>query len=142
MEISKHDLFLVSVMVIVQNEKGEVLIGKRIRKCHLFFGYYEFPGGKLEKKDKSLKSAAIREVKEESNLDVSNLKLVGVKYYPHSTENLYAGISVCFKTKKFTGELQNLESSNLTFMKPKEALKLKLLPWVRHFLENYQNGGS
>lgn len=135
----QYDSFLVSVIVLLTDKGGNVLVGKRLRKNHPYYGYWEFPGGKLELGDTSLESAAIREVKEETNLNISRLKLLGAKYYPKSKEVVYNGISVCFKATKVTGKFLSLESSNLSFIPIEQALKLKLLPWVRYFLKRHHN---
>jgi len=138
----EHDEFLVSVSVVVMNGNGHVLVGQRLREGHVYYGYWEIPGGKLEFKDKSLDKAAAREVWEETGLRVSNLKLIGVKYYPKTLTNVYAGVGVGFITTEYTGTVQNLESSNLEFVPIEKALKLKLLPWARYFLKNTPTKGS
>lgn len=53
----------VSAAVIVRNEQGDILLIKGPRRG------WEMPGGKLEPGE-SLQNAAIREVKEESGIDV------------------------------------------------------------------------
>ena len=59
--------------VIIMNENGQVLLSKR--KVIEGEGMYCLPGGKREKGEKANK-AAIRELKEELNLDVKNLKYI------------------------------------------------------------------
>jgi len=134
-----YNSFLVSAMVMIINEDGNVLIGKRVRKDHLFYGYYEFPGGLLDKEDKSLEGTARRELKEETGLNLGDLELLGVEFFPVNEENKHPGVSVCFLSHHPNGNVVSLEAENLTYMKPEEALKLKLMPWVRYFLEKYNN---
>lgn len=52
--------------IIVINSKNQILLGKR--KNVVRAGFYGLPGGKLENKE-TLLSCAIRELKEETNLD-------------------------------------------------------------------------
>ncbi|MBR5228024.1 MAG: NUDIX hydrolase [Clostridia bacterium] len=56
---------------IITNEKGEVLFLKR-RVDDFFGGILELPSGNVEEKEK-IDQALIREIKEETNLDVSNI---------------------------------------------------------------------
>lgn len=63
-----------------------------------------FPGGHIEKGE-SLVQSVIREVKEETNLDISNLQSCGYKdWYDYEKEERY--IVFFFKTSTYTGELK------------------------------------
>lgn len=62
----------VSVQVVILNPEGEVLAVSR-KNDHNDFG---LPGGKVEVYDKSLVMAAVREVKEETGLDIFNVELI------------------------------------------------------------------
>ena len=64
----------VGVGVIVVNDSGRVLVGKR-RGGHA--PYYSIPGGHLELGE-SFEIAAIREIKEETDLDIENPKVIAV----------------------------------------------------------------
>lgn len=56
-------------LVIIFNKKNEVLLLKRSEKVDSFRGLWGFPGGKREDGELSLE-AAVREVKEETDLDI------------------------------------------------------------------------
>lgn len=60
-----------------------------------------FPGGHVEPNE-SLYEAMVREVKEETGLEVSNLQLCGLKDYHWKGE---FHVVVCYKTTTYTGEL-------------------------------------
>ncbi len=92
--------------IIVVNNKGEILMGRRKGS---FAPYFSLPGGHLEPGE-TFEDNAVREAKEETNLDISNPKVIGV------TNNLetyrlegkpYVSIVMC--TDTFTGELRNRE---------------------------------
>ena len=87
---------------------------------------YTLPGGHVEK-DESFFDAVIREMKEETGLDIKNPKLVGVKQFP-----IECGRYVVFlyKTNEFEGELQ---SSNEGKMEWIEYEKLKDINTVDDF---------
>jgi 8-oxo-dGTP pyrophosphatase MutT (NUDIX family) len=62
------------VRIILQNEKGEVLFLKRKNTKHAS-GKWCLPGGKINPGQKA-EEACISEAKEETNLDISNIKFL------------------------------------------------------------------
>ena len=71
----EHPRPKVGVGVLIQNEKGEVLLG--LRKSSHGAGEWNFPGGHLEFGEKLFETAK-REVKEETDLEVQEFELVSV----------------------------------------------------------------
>ncbi|HSX16262.1 MAG TPA: NUDIX domain-containing protein [Candidatus Saccharimonadales bacterium] len=71
----------VAVFVIVRNDKGEILLHQRAPGRYLA-GYWDFPSGHGER-DESLVQSAVRELKEEVDLDgrVEDLRLVHIEQY-------------------------------------------------------------
>ena len=61
-----------AVQVVLLNEVGEVLAVSR-KDDHNDFGLI---GGKVDPEDNSTEDAAIRETKEETGLDITNLRLI------------------------------------------------------------------
>lgn len=132
------DLYIVAVIVIIPNSKGEILIGQRVAEGD-WKNLYEVPQGKLDYTDKGTKEAAIREVLEETNLTVElEDSPIAIKHYPHSsTRNNYGLLALTYVATKAEGELQSLESENLRYMKPEDTLKLGLPIWIRDSIETY-----
>ena len=64
-----------AAVVIIFNEQEEVLLLKRMLPQKDYSGYWGFPGGALVGFEESFE-AAIRETKEETNLEVWNLRRV------------------------------------------------------------------
>ena len=62
--MENHDL-KVGVNPIILNDKGEILLGRRLKKAG--YGTYGLPGGHL-KANETIESAAIREIYEETGL--------------------------------------------------------------------------
>ena len=58
----------------VVHRKGEILIVKRVDTKRIFPGYWEIPGGKIEEGENP-QQAVIREVREETGLDVDIEKM-------------------------------------------------------------------
>lgn len=106
--MAKHEPELVKLttMCMIEDKvNNKVLV--QVRNKNDWDGI-SFPGGHVEKGE-SFAQAIIREVKEETNYDISNLKTCGYKdWYDFEKGERY--VVLFFKTSTFSGEL--LESSN------------------------------
>lgn len=80
-----------------------------------------FPGGKVEPRE-SFVEAAIREVKEETGLDVQHLKLCGLKQWKSHERYLV----VFFKTDQFSGELQSSDEGEVFWIPRKDLAQYEL----------------
>lgn len=96
----------VGLGIVLINKEGKVLIGKR-KGSHA--QKYSIPGGHLELGE-TFEQCAIREIKEETDLDVTNPVVIGV------TNNLETFkeegkhyISIIVLVTEFIGELKNME---------------------------------
>jgi 8-oxo-dGTP diphosphatase len=93
-----------TTMVMIQNPAtGEVLVQDRL----LRWKGLAFPGGHVDPGE-SVYECAVREVKEETGLDVSDLKFCGMMHYywhetPESVERRY--FVFLYKTCMYSGEL-------------------------------------
>ncbi|HSW71084.1 MAG TPA: 8-oxo-dGTP diphosphatase MutT, partial [Gammaproteobacteria bacterium] len=92
------------VVGVIPNSNKEILVTQRpLQKS--YSGYWEFPGGKIEKNE-SAYEALIRELKEELDIDVqAALHWKKLEYiYPEKTVNLDLWI-----VTKFSRELKSME---------------------------------
>jgi len=89
-----------TTMVMIQDPAtGEVLVQNRTGK----WPGYSFPGGKVDPGE-NFYDCAVREIKEETGLTISNLKTCGVVHWLDlSTQDRY--IVFLYKTQNFSGEL-------------------------------------
>ncbi|MFZ1342739.1 nucleotide triphosphate diphosphatase NUDT15 [Thiothrix eikelboomii] len=92
------------VGVIIANEEKKILICKR--KAKLGFGTYSIPGGNIELGEKII-SAAVREVFEETGLEVKNLVFLGIT----NNIDIYKighshSISIIFYTNEYIGTVE------------------------------------
>ncbi len=96
----------VGIGVIIQNSKGEILVGKR-KGSHSPF--YSIPGGHLELGE-TFEEAAIKEVMEETGLTLLHPKVIGVtnNLRTYAMENKHY-VSVILLATDFEGELQVME---------------------------------
>jgi len=94
------------VGIIIENEKGEILIGKR-KGSHS--PYYSIPGGSLEEGE-TFETCAIREAYEETGLSISNPQVVNVtnnlRTYQESGLHF---VSINMHTQSYEGEVQVME---------------------------------
>ena len=67
--------FMMYVLAILENEEGKFLVTQRALNKKWAAGHWEMPGGGAKSKESSL-NAIKREVKEETNLDVKNGRVV------------------------------------------------------------------
>ncbi len=68
--------FSLAVKAFVTNERNEVLLIQRSRLSKHFKGQWDLPGGKVDAGE-TFHAALIREVKEETGLDVELIRTVG-----------------------------------------------------------------
>jgi ADP-ribose pyrophosphatase YjhB (NUDIX family) len=113
-----HDpINLTGVNVLIINENNEVLLQKR--------GTFPFGWGLIggiTDLGESLEETAIREAKEETNLDIDNLIFLGTNSgknaymeFPNGDKAYF--ITIVYYTKSFRGELKidNVETKDLKF---------------------------
>ena len=129
------------VAVIVMDERGRVLLQKRAD-----VGLWGLPSGHVGPGE-TVAEAAIREIKEETNLNIRIKKLIGVYSEPESQIFEYPNgktihfVTVCFLAEIIDGELLcNLaESLDVQFFSPDNLPKglLKMHPrWLKDALAN------
>lgn len=112
-----------AVCVILKNSEGKILAVSR-KDNHNLFGLI---GGKVDVEDSSIEYAIIREAKEETNLNIFNLKLLDTREYGISEETLYE--QNCF-TAEWHGKLLTQEEFN-------EKGETGIVKWVdKEVLEN------
>ncbi|MBO4865629.1 MAG: 8-oxo-dGTP diphosphatase [Ruminococcus sp.] len=89
---------------------------------------YTLPGGHVEKGE-SFVDAVIREMKEETGLDISEPKLVGVKQFPIDGGRY---IVMLYKATKFSGEVISSEEGRMEWV---EYSRLSEISTVADFEE-------
>ncbi len=129
---------------VILEKDGKILLGKRHPdpdKADSAFrsaGEWSLPGGKLEWGE-SLEDGAIREVKEETGIDIQNPEVISV----HNCMNEHAHfVTVGIKAKSFSGEAQVMEPDEITEW---QWFDINDLPQPRYFpsfevIENFQKG--
>ncbi|WP_439948172.1 NUDIX hydrolase [Streptomyces sp. BBFR109] len=139
-EAPKPNSLVVAASAVVTDEQGRILLQRR-RDNDL----WALPGGGMEMDD-SLPGAAVREVKEETGLDVEITGLVGTYTDPrhviaYTDGEVRRQFNVCFTARITGGELAiSDESTELRFVDPRQLDSLPMHHTqrlrLRHFLEH------
>ena len=116
-----------TVLCLIQ-QKDQYLLQNRVKDDWKGFA---LPGGHIEKGE-SIIDAVIREMKEETGLDIRNPKLCGIKQFPIENGRY---IVFLFQTDEFFGEVTSSEEGEMVWVKRSELLKMDtvtdLLPLLR-----------
>ncbi|MBR4668270.1 MAG: NUDIX domain-containing protein [Butyrivibrio sp.] len=115
----------VSVAGLVCNDKDEILLLESPRRG------WEYPGGMVEPGE-ALQDALIREIKEETGVDVEITGFIGV------CKNIKKDVvNIDFSCKYLRGDLATSdESLHVKWVKKEEALSLVTFPLTKKRLEN------
>jgi len=120
----------------VVNERGEVLIVRSSK----WKNKHTVPGGHIELGERA-EDAIRREVKEETGLDVEDVRLLLVQeaiypkdYYKH--EHFVFMDYIC-RTRNAQVKLDGRELQEYVWVNPKDAVKLDMEEYTRNFVNRY-----
>ncbi|MFB7472724.1 NUDIX domain-containing protein [Kitasatospora sp. NPDC056184] len=136
----KPNRLVVAASAVVTDDEGRILLQRRTDN-----GLYALPGGTMDLGE-SLPGTAIREVREETGLDVEITGLVGTYTDPrhmiaYSDGEVRQQFNVCFTARITGGQLRmSNESTDLQFVAPDDIEDLPMHHTqqlrLRHFLEH------
>lgn len=127
---------------IVIDAEGRILLHRRQDN-----NLWALPGGKMEFGE-SLAGCAVREVKEETGLDVEVAGIVGIYTDPkhvfaYDDGEVRQEFSVCFLTRIVSGELAvSEESFEVAFVTPAEVESLPMVDSIRLRVTDYLSGDT
>lgn len=123
-ELTNMCLVYDDTKILVQEKRGTGLAGGLI-----------FPGGHVEQGE-SLQQSVIREMKEETGLDISNPRLCGVKDWILDDGTRY--IVLLYKTDQYTGELKSSDEGRVFWLDRKDIPEANLIWNMRELLEIFE----
>ena len=129
-----------STTSVVLDDRGRIALVHRKDN-----GLWALPGGGMELGE-SIEDCAVREVKEETGLDVEITGLVGVYTNPRHVMKYDDGevrqqFSLCYTTRLLGGEFAfDSESTDIAWVEPDSISELRMHPSMKlridHYLEN------
>ena len=133
--IEKGTVELTNMVMVKDESTGKVLVQERVKS----WKGISFPGGHGEPGE-SFVDSAIREVKEETGLDIRNLQSCGVIHWSHNRSfNRY--IVFLYKTTDFSGELlPETEEGRVFWATPEEIKSMNLSSNFAHYLPMFLDG--
>ena len=134
---------LISIDLIIRNEKGEVLLGKRVNAPAK--GYWFVPGGRI-RKNETLDDAFIRLVREElgieSGITREDAKFLGVFEHFYDENVFEDTVSTHYMVLGYEIEFSHEQQVDLPVMQHEEYMwildaKLLVEPRVHEYSKNY-----
>lgn len=129
MDLSSH-----GIVALVEDAAGKFLLVKEARD--LMHNRWAPPHGRCEASDASEVASVIREVKEETGLDVIPIK----KLHTQPADTKVKTVSFWLVKAQSTDVTLNEESSQADWFTIDEALRLPLYPGTKLFFEKVKDG--
>jgi nucleoside triphosphatase len=127
----KHPIPTVAALIF--NSQGKVLL----IKTHKWKGRYAIPGGKVEAGEK-LQKALKREIKEETGLNIDNLKFQILQEFIFGKEFYKQKHFIFFDYSAQTDDTKvilNDEAEEFIWVEPENALKMDVDKWTKKLIK-------
>ena len=115
-------------MLCLLRRGNEVLLQNRIKKD---WSGYTLPGGHVEPGE-SFVDACIREMKEETGLDISDVRLCGLKQFPDGDSRY---IVFLFTAESFSGELRSSAEGKMEWVDIRKLEEYNTVSDLRELLD-------
>ena len=120
-------------MCMIYDDEGNILVQDRLNPN---WPGVTFPGGHVEKAE-SFGGSVIREVKEETGLDIENPVLCGVKQFQTNKDERY--VVLFYKTNRFSGELKSSEEGKVFWIRRDEIDNYALAHEFKEMLKVFED---
>ena len=106
---------ILTTMCMIYKNDGSFLVQKRVKND---WPGINFPGGHVEENE-TIEASCIREIKEETGLDISDLYNAGsIEWYVPEDDKRH--LCIIFRTNRFIGEITNSKEGEVFFIKEKD----------------------
>jgi 8-oxo-dGTP pyrophosphatase MutT (NUDIX family) len=123
-EAEKEEREMLGAVVIIFDREGRVLILKRTEEMEWMPLKWGLPGGGIDEGEKPIE-AAIREVKEETTLDIGN----PIEFHISDMNVVY------FTTTKYSGEVEiDFEHLDFAWVYPEELTNYDVIPGLENMI--------
>ena len=136
MPIIGHKNIKIVVSIALINDADEILISKRPKNKHLA-GFWEFPGGKVEKFESNFK-ALKREIYEELSVNIFKKDTFIFDSYTYEYPEYQVDLRF-YICRKWKGTIFPKENQILKWVYPQELRYQKLLPSNKTIVEKLLN---
>ena len=126
---------IVSCLALI-NDENEILVGKRSINS-IFPGFWEFPGGKVEKNETPEKGL-IREIREEIGLDLNGNCIAPLTFSTHKQNNAFF-IVLLYVSRKWEDTPVAKVHSEISWIHAKNLRNLKMLPTNNYLISSIQD---
>lgn len=106
-------------------------------RCNSDWAGITFPGGHVEPEE-SFVDSVVREVKEETGLDISDVRLCGMKQFTQQ-DGSYRYIVFFFKTNVYSGELKSSDEGKVFWIDREELSDYILADGFEEMLKVFEN---
>ena len=120
--MSRAQRVILTNMCLIEDGKGNVVMQVRDPKRYPWSGY-ALPGGHIEAHE-GLVESVIREVKEETGLNIKNPQLVGMKHWYTKEDECY--LVFLYHTSDFEGEIHSTDEGEIIWVARKDLPNLDL----------------
>ncbi len=134
--MSRTELVELTVLCLI-SDGDKVLLQNRVKED---WKGYTLPGGHVEQGE-SFVDAVIREMKEETGLDIKNPRLAGVKQFPIKDGKYENGryIVFLFQTNDFTGNVASSDEGQMEWVDISKLSELDTVDDLEELLEVINN---
>ena len=134
--MSRTEISEITVLCLI-SDGDKVLLQNRVKED---WKGYTLPGGHVEMGE-SFVDAVIREMKEETGLDIKSPRLAGVKQFPVRNGKYENGryIVFLFKTNEFTGDIISSDEGKMEWVEISKLSELETVDDLEELLEVINN---
>ncbi len=131
--MAQKEICILTNMCMIYNGEGKILVQDRLDPN---WSGISFPGGHVEP-DEPFVDSVIREVKEETGLDIKNVRLCGIQDWTEP-DGSFRYIVLFFKTNCFSGTLSSSSEGKVFWIDRKDIKNYKLADGFDTMLEVFE----